>query len=219
MRDTQVAEFILGLFTSRDRAAATVGDLVESAPAHGALWLWLCILRTALSLLWRDLVAEPSFMAGLALRGLLVNASLYLALGLVLAVIFIFFAAFGMGPPAFLEGANDAFSPHYDSVFFGALFSALLIPVVAVEFQTGRWIARRARHREVAACVAFLIVGRFVKSVVALLIGVPGAHPPTQPSVAPAMQVINVLGDLLFVAPLFVGAIWVRRRPVRRAAP
>ena len=40
MRNAHLAEWILSLFTTRERAAATVGDLTENASARGALWFW-----------------------------------------------------------------------------------------------------------------------------------------------------------------------------------
>ena len=79
MRKTQIAESVLMLVTSRERAAAIAGDLVEESPGRGAWWLWWSVLRTAGSLLWRGLGADPLQLAGLALRGVLLNFALWLA--------------------------------------------------------------------------------------------------------------------------------------------
>src|SRR5580692_6426822 len=78
MRNAYIAEWILSLFTTRERAGATVGDLTESASAHGVLWFWSGVLRTALSLLWADFAAEPGFLAGLSFRALILNLSFHL---------------------------------------------------------------------------------------------------------------------------------------------
>jgi hypothetical protein len=77
MRKAQIAELILSLFTSRDRAASTVGDLMENALGHGGWWFWSGVSRTALSLFWSSFSAEPYFVAGIAIRGLMLNLTLY----------------------------------------------------------------------------------------------------------------------------------------------
>ncbi len=56
MHNINIAEWILALVTTRDRAASTVGDLAEGAATRGAVWFWSGVLRTAASLLWRDIV-------------------------------------------------------------------------------------------------------------------------------------------------------------------
>ena len=67
MRSARIAEGMLSLVTSEERAAAIVGDLVED----GAVGFWLRVVRTASSMLSRDVAADPVSMAGLAFRGLL----------------------------------------------------------------------------------------------------------------------------------------------------
>jgi hypothetical protein len=71
MRNAAVAEWILTLVATPDRAASTVGDLVEEAASRGSLWFWSCVLRTAGSHLWHDLTVSPLRMLGLAFRWLL----------------------------------------------------------------------------------------------------------------------------------------------------
>ena len=62
MRSAHIAEWILALVTTRDRATSTVGDLTEQAAARDAVWFWLSVLRATASLLWRD-VAEHAASA------------------------------------------------------------------------------------------------------------------------------------------------------------
>jgi hypothetical protein len=54
MHNIYIAEWILALVTSGDRAMSTTGDLLEEAAARGAVWFWSHVLHTAASLLWRD---------------------------------------------------------------------------------------------------------------------------------------------------------------------
>jgi hypothetical protein len=53
------AEWILSLIMPRERAAATVGDLVESA--SGPVDLWVCVVHTFFGSLFRQLLA-PALM-------------------------------------------------------------------------------------------------------------------------------------------------------------
>src|SRR5579862_3305241 len=78
MHKARFAELILSLFTSRERAASTVGDLLEATPARGGLWFWWSVARTALSLLWSDFATQRALLAGLAFRGILMNVAFYL---------------------------------------------------------------------------------------------------------------------------------------------
>jgi len=69
MRNAAAAEWILSLVSAPDRAASTVGDLVEEASARGTLWFWSSVLQTAGSHLWNDLCVSPLRTVGLALWG------------------------------------------------------------------------------------------------------------------------------------------------------
>jgi hypothetical protein len=69
MHNATVAEWILSLVAAPDRAASTVGDLVEEASTRGVLWFWSSVLRTAGSHLWHDLTDIPLQMLWLALWG------------------------------------------------------------------------------------------------------------------------------------------------------
>src|ERR1035437_2113127 len=60
MHSVHIAEWILALVTTRDRAASTVGDLTEGAATRGVVWFWCGVLRTAASLLWRDVAEHPA---------------------------------------------------------------------------------------------------------------------------------------------------------------
>ncbi len=57
MRSASVAEWVLGRFTSRSRAASTVGDLLEASHHKGIFWFWLSVAAILLSLAWRRFLA------------------------------------------------------------------------------------------------------------------------------------------------------------------
>ncbi len=64
MRSASVAEWVLGRFTPRSRAASTVGDLLEASHHQGMVWFWLSVAAILLSLAWRRSLA---FAAALCL--------------------------------------------------------------------------------------------------------------------------------------------------------
>jgi len=57
MRSASIAERIVGRFTSEERAASIVGDLLELTPQKGSLWFWLSFSRVVLALAWRRALA------------------------------------------------------------------------------------------------------------------------------------------------------------------
>jgi hypothetical protein len=61
--------------TTPDRAASTVGDLLEE-PARGIWWFWSGVCRTTLSLLWHDIAADSAHLLGLGVRGFILNTML-----------------------------------------------------------------------------------------------------------------------------------------------
>lgn len=69
MRRDSLAQLILSLATTPDRAASTIGDLVEESSTRGSLWFWSNVLSTACSLCWRDFCSAPLRMLGLGLWG------------------------------------------------------------------------------------------------------------------------------------------------------
>src|ERR1700733_11918770 len=81
MRSAHIAEGILALITTRDRAGSTVGDLTEQAGTGDAVWFWFSVFRTAASFLWRGVAEHPARLTGLALLGIAV----YVGIGLLFA--------------------------------------------------------------------------------------------------------------------------------------
>jgi hypothetical protein len=135
MPRTQIAESILSLFTTHERAASTIGDLMEDRAARGSAWFWTSVCRTALALLWSAFTVDRSFFAAIALRGLLLNN---------------FILSFGY---LFVLLAETPFGalPMWVYVLIRAQIEA------AAYFFTGRFVSRRAPGREIAASLAMLI--------------------------------------------------------------
>jgi hypothetical protein len=182
MRNAQVAEWILSLVTTPERAASTVGDLMESAPSRGRFWFG--VLRTAVSLLWRELAANPARMARLAGSGFLVG----------LVMIFVcFFVIIPLTLVLSRAGVQDG--KVYVSWPFtvGSMFVMILVP-----FQQGRWVARWSPGQELAACVALTILTAAVDAVLMAL---------RMETVFQLM--LSITSPLI---PMFAGALWVRRK-------
>jgi hypothetical protein len=68
----RVAQAILGLAMPRDKAIASVGDLLEQLPQHGVAWFWRSVISLAARRVWRPLAAWPAAtLAGVMLWGFL----------------------------------------------------------------------------------------------------------------------------------------------------
>lgn len=142
MHNISLAEWILALVTSRDRAASTAGDLAEEAEGRGAAWFWSGVLRTAASLLWRQVADNPARIAGLAILGVAV----YVVLGLLFA---------GLSGFAFFAVAyQSGHAPQLDSMAWQIFF---LAPMLLIALATGRMLARWAPGREAAVCLGYAI--------------------------------------------------------------
>jgi hypothetical protein len=138
MPDINIAERILVLVTTRDRGASIVGDLAEGAAARGVFWFWFALLRTAASLLWRNVADEYGRLTGLAFLSLAV----YIGVDLVFA---------GLSGLAFFGAAMASGHPlHLDSIGWKFWFAA---PALLTSLLIGRILAHWAPGRELAACV------------------------------------------------------------------
>jgi hypothetical protein len=143
MHNTNIAEWVLSLVTTRDRAASTIGDLTEAAADRGAFWFWSAVLRTAASLLWRDIAERPARLTGLAFLGLAV----YVGIDLLFAGL--------SGVAFFLTAMASGHAAHFDSIGWKLWFA---LPILVGSLIVGRILARRAPGRELAACVVYAIL-------------------------------------------------------------
>jgi hypothetical protein len=65
MRSASIAEWMIGRFTDRSRAAWIIGDLNEVQSEKGRLWFWLSVAGILIRLGWRPLTAfVAAFYAG-----------------------------------------------------------------------------------------------------------------------------------------------------------
>jgi hypothetical protein len=189
MHNIQIAEWILRLATSNDRAESTMGDLVEGAATRGVIWFWSSVLRTAASLIWRGLAECPLRMAGVACAGLAVD---------VLAAVLIAF----LSGSAFFIAAMSAGGHRFDihSLWWTIGLDA---PPLIASWIIGRALARWAPGRELAACLAYAIAG----SIFSLILDI----------VCPGGLGLSALLGVFLVdvaqrTPVLAGALWGRHR-------
>lgn len=143
MPSAHIAEWILALVTTRDRAASTVGDLTEQAATRDATWFWFSVLRTAASLLWRSLMEHPVRLTGLALLGIAVYVGIDLLFaGLDGAVFFI---------AAYTSGNHFQVASIGWKLWFAA-------PVLISSLLVGRMLAGWAPGSELAAYVVYAVL-------------------------------------------------------------
>ena len=60
MPDDRLAENLLSLVAPPDRAAAAIGDLLESVPCRGETWFWLSVVRTEGAFIGKQIRQEAS---------------------------------------------------------------------------------------------------------------------------------------------------------------
>lgn len=164
MRSALVAEWILSQVLPPDRSASTVGDWLEDATNRGHLWFWSCVLRTLLSRIWADFAETPGFMVTLALRGLLYE--FWLMVGTFFLIVI--GVSIILVPVALLGSFRNQIHWHPLPPALSALMAQVWIGWC--QFQAGRWIARRAPGKELAAgisaCATPLIVSFLLQLIV-----------------------------------------------------
>jgi hypothetical protein len=185
-RNAFIAEWILALVTTEDRAASTVGDLMEDAEARGAPWFWAGVLGTAFAILWRDLRAEPGKMAWLAARAWVFQ---------IICVVG-WFVLYGLADGFSRQWRRSPGIPAWSSTAFQV--AGLVISLLA-----GRWVARRAPGREMVACFAFVAVGTVLGFALDLSIAFFDVNSNVH---------FHALGWAAGMLPVFAAAMWVRRR-------
>jgi hypothetical protein len=206
MRKDHIAEWLLVQVTSRERAASTVGDMMETAATRGTVWFWTNVFRATASLMWRGFAADPANMLSLAFRGWLMSWLFMLVLMLCIVVgSGLFGVAYGMlaATRSTSVGAVSGGLVQWPFQVFG--FSAVML----CQFQVGRWIARRAPGRELSACLALAIMQEILGIVVTLGLELALGHSLSLDNWGPGLL------SLWMVLPCFAGALWVRRRAVR----
>src|SRR4051794_33431824 len=77
MRRAELAEAILSLAASPERASAIAGDFLEEDV--GGLGFWFLVGRTATAQTWRQLSAERRAFSGMVVRSMIAEAGYMLA--------------------------------------------------------------------------------------------------------------------------------------------
>ncbi len=147
MRSIRIAEWILGLSMTRERAEAVAGDLRESG--RGALWFWRSVLATMIASVWSEFRAVWWWLLSIAFVFGLMNV-------LVEVVI--------------LEGVIR----HYPIPTFQRVN---LVLNVAFSLVFGRWLAQFSRQRELASWVATVIINMAVQLVLSEVLWRANYHP------------------------------------------
>jgi hypothetical protein len=191
MRNAAAAEWILSLVAEPDRAASTVGDLVEEASTRGTLWFWSSVLQTAGSHLWHALTVSPLRMLGLALWGYGAN--------------FLFTELLWL--PLFMVRTriNEPVRPW-------ELPLLLVLVCTAPPLLAGWEVARRSAGRELPAAFAVAALSAAVYVGILCLMAMQ-VHRVGQSSPGMGYQSTGSCAQALFV---FAGAISFRRRNLAR---
>jgi hypothetical protein len=197
MLNIHIAEWILHLVTSRDRATSTVGDLVEQAATRGVFWFWSGVLRTAASLLWRDVAENPARVTGVACIGLAVDVAASLLFAGLTGIAF-FFAVY--------SGHNEALShalkhPSQLSSIWWTI--GLDAPPLVLLLLIGRMLARWAPGRELGACLVYAIIGSIFYLVTDLI---------NTGGLGSSAVLWIFLGDAAQRALVLAGAMWGRHK-------
>jgi hypothetical protein len=212
MRSARVAEWILSQVLPPERAVSTVGDWMEDKAERGGLWFWSSVFRTVLSRVWSDFAESPGFMVGLALRGWLYEFWLIACISVGLISILV---------PVVLLSGYLARQLHWHPSWPDHASKQVLIALGGqvsagwCQFQAGRWIARRAPGKELAAGVAacltpmalFFLVGLVSMHFLASEInGFIASHPDNSVSVQTSLP------SGIF---LLAGIFWSRHKSIR----
>jgi hypothetical protein len=191
MRNARIAEWILALVTTKDRAAATVGDLMEQS--RGAVWFWASVLGTSLSITWKEVKAQPGKMVLIAIVGFLLQRLLGMAVALTSV------------------RAMSAWT-HWHHVGVPLWFSYTgYINAFANSLLAGWLAARCAPKRELPASLAMITFDlAFTVIMITTIAAIAQPHSLEVLSVLASRSVL--LGTSIAVLSTFAGAIWARRR-------
>jgi len=132
MRKFRLAQSILSLATTPDRADSTIGDFLEQSSTRGSLWFWSNVMRTVFSLCWSDFCSAPLRALGLALGGF---ASIVLLLEVIRRTVFWAYSQFH-------------YSEHTASIPWTLTHTWLAL---VVSLLIGWAVARSSKRRELAA--------------------------------------------------------------------
>jgi hypothetical protein len=205
MRKADAAERILSLTTTPENTASIVGDLMEQADLHGTLWFWASLLRTTTALGWRTFAQVPGQVIWLAFYGTVVQTAYFLVVMLSFAIgtAGLFIGAMALGVNAEWMQMQEA--GIYLVVFYLVMFE-MLFSFVVMSILYGKWLARKAPHRELAVYVVFWIL------FVAPFVAIPLILPSTTMFGLGLDMLLNALTTVLGTIFTFVGIERARKQ-------
>jgi hypothetical protein len=210
MRNARLAEWILSLVTTPERASATVGDLLEDR--RGVLRFWGALLSAAVALLWRDVLADPGRMIRLALYGVFLELVLSLAMAAVVGILYGFVALVTL---VISPGTHLPWGPDTPTAVATLGVIASYVFTLAAQFQVGRVLAKRSPGRELAPCIATTLVAIAIPFLIVLL-SRGRAEFPTGQSIQEALYgspaTVSILAQIPPLATLLAGAARIRRQ-------
>ena len=198
MRRDRVAEALLSLVAPADHAASTVGDLMEEADARGRLWFWQSVVRVALSLLARDLLAAPLAMVAASAFTWFLYMGLCLVLGLggYVVVTLIWGGAYILAHHTGLELLVDLLRLRFDWPPIPAWMTYAIQAVVLfaiAPLQIGRSSAPHFRGHELSLVLVMLLIW----SAMAVFAPIVGIGIAATPRMMPVIATFVLLGILV----------------------
>ena len=196
MRKADVAETLLSLVGSAERARSFVGDLMEERE-RGRVWFWRSVMRLWFAMLGRDLMRAPIAMALYCAAGWFVYMSLSLAMafGAYIVVTLVWGLAYVSNNHTGLELLTDLlrirfnWPPIPDAATY--LIQAVVLFAIA-PFHIGRSSARFWRGHEVSLAVVMLVVWTGMAAFVPLV----GVGITARPAMVPVMVMFVLAGAL-----------------------
>jgi hypothetical protein len=198
MYRAKVAEWLLSLTTSPERAASTAGDLAQESATRGTFWFWRSLVGIAGSLVLREWATRPLRMTGLALAASLINT-----------VLFVFsFAAIVVVIEIALGGTRLLGLDWNVDIYIASWWTKA--SVALSQILIGRWLARRSPGKELPACLAFVLLDTVVWVLFAGMVQ-RISQQPFDPADLVMMPITNVVTGMF----LLYGVDQVRERSVR----
>lgn len=162
MRKDVIGERLLRLAMTRERAAATVGDLLEDSVGREASWFWTSLARMIGRTIVGQVQTHIARLAVVAVAGFVFLATLSFAANVVAAAVWyvLHLVRDHTGLELILPGDSLPLTvPSWVALFYLRLF---------LPFEIGRWASRHARGYELASwCVMMLVwpvLGALTKS-------------------------------------------------------
>jgi hypothetical protein len=196
VRKADVAEALLSLVGSPERARSFVGDLMEER-GHGVLWFWRSVTRLWLAMLGRDVMTAPVTMA----IGCTIAWFVYMLFSAVLALIgyvvvtLAWGIAYVLNNHTGLELLTDLMRVRFDwpPIPDVAVYSIQAVVLFAIApFQIGRGSSWCWRGHEVSLAVVMLVVWTVMATFVPLV----GVGITARPAMVPVIVMFVLAGAL-----------------------